>query len=71
MSRPARTGRMNLIFIHRPCGYEIGYPTPEPVTRGLCCGRCDPACQRDASTDWRQVMANDPDASEIVSRWTA
>lgn len=67
---PARTSRMNLIFIHRPCGQEIGYPTTLPLRDGLCCDRCDPTCGHQASVDWRQVMRDDPDAAEIMARWS-
>ncbi|MEV1315471.1 hypothetical protein AB0J14_05220 [Micromonospora arborensis] len=68
-SLPARTGRMNLIFVHRPCGYEVGYATTLPLRLGLCCHRCDPECERPGSTDWRQVMKDDPDAAELAARW--
>lgn len=61
---------MNLIFVHRPCGGEIGYPSREPVERGLTCLICDPEFEHPGSYDWRQVMADDPDAEEIARRWT-
>jgi hypothetical protein len=63
---PARTLRMNLVFVHRPCGAVIGYATL--ITRGLVCVTCDPDFDRPASMDWRQVFKHDPDAAEILAR---
>jgi hypothetical protein len=65
---PARTERMGLVFVHRPCGAVIGYATLEPATRGLVCVTCDPMFDGPASQDWRQVFKDDPDAAEILAR---